>query len=158
MVMTYEDIMARWRTVNRRMGTLFVMPFLFLVGFSEFASVDGLNPAIAWSGLILAWILISLVYGDLTDEFYKISSWADAYKLEWLIEDLGLHAENMPVVAIATNQEMGNLRYPSRLVLVMRGCNHPIVYDWQKRRFARYKWPILPFSMTKAITRAQQQT
>ena len=156
--MTYPEIMAQWNKTNRRLWPYFVMPAIALPAFMAFVDSRLLNPALALVGIVAMSILASIVYGDFADELKAISSLADAYKMQWLIDDLGEHASDMPITRILSNQEMGNFRYPSRLTFTVKGVGHIVVYDWEKRRFGRYKWPFLPYSLDKSIARAKAKT
>jgi hypothetical protein len=140
------------------MGLLFLQPALFLVGFIGLMESRTVPSAWLWLGLIIAVLLCSNAYGRLVDEFYETSALADPWKLQRLVEDLGQLAENMPLMRIVSSQEMGNLRYPTRLLFAVQGYNKPICYNWENGRFIRYKWTVVPLSIDKIIARAKRQT
>lgn len=156
--MTYPEIMAQWNGINRKIWPFFIMPAIALTAFAEFATIGGIVGWLAWVGLIIYVVLASKVYGDLVNRLVTVSALADEFKMSRLIEDLGNHAFDMPLMKVVSRQELGNLRFPSRLMFTIKGVDHLVVYDWEKRRFARYKWPILPYSISKTIKRAKHKT
>lgn len=156
--MTYQEIMAQWKGINRRMWPFFIMPLVSLFAFREFASIGGVVGGLAWAGLVIHAYLASKVYGELADELEAVSALADEIKMSRLEEDLARHGVDMSLIRVVSNQELGNFRFPSRLMFTVKDVGHLVAYDWDKRRFGRYKWPILPYSIDKVVARAKPQT